>query len=271
MPELPEVETVRNMLKLHILDKRITEIEIRHNNIIKGNIEEFINNVTNTKIIDIQRKGKYLIFILDNDYAFTSHLRMEGKYFYEESKVENKHSHVYFKLDNNYYLIYNDVRKFGEMILKHKKDLYTTEPLSKLGEDANTEVNKELLTKKLKKPGHVKTLLLDQSVIAGLGNIYVDEVLFLSKINPFTKGIDLTEENINDIIKYSKIVLDKAINLGGSTIRSFKSGHADGLFQNELLVHTKKGTPCPNCNTIIEKTKVNQRGTYYCPNCQRLK
>ena len=128
MPELPEVETVRNMLKLHILDKKITDIEIRHNNIIKGNIDDFKKNIINTKIIDIQRKGKYLIFVLDNDYTFTSHLRMEGKYHYD-MRQHDKHTHIVFNFEDETNLAYHDVRKFGKMdYFDLNTDIYNVKP-----------------------------------------------------------------------------------------------------------------------------------------------
>lgn len=271
MPELPEVETVRQMLKKHILNLYFKEIDVRYSKMIKSDLKEFKEKLLNTKLIDIKRKGKYLIFCFENDYCIISHLRMEGKFFIESEKIENKHSHVYFLLSNNKYLIYNDTRKFGEMILRKKEELYITKPIDKIGIDANDEnIDIEKVLFKFKKNKAIKTLLLDQTIIAGLGNIYVDEVLFLSRIHPLTLAKYLDRSHIESIICNSKKVLNKAISLGGTTIKSFTSGHASGLFQNKLLVHTKANEPCPVCGTKIEKIKVNQRGTYYCPICQKF-
>ena len=116
----------------------------------------------------------------------------------------------------------------------------------------------------------IKTLLLDQSIITGIGNIYADEILFKARVNPVKKGKDITKEECDLIIKYTKEILENAIKLGGTTIKSFTSSlGVTGHFQGNLLVHNKEGENCPNCGNKIEKIKVNGRGTYYCPNCQK--
>ena len=272
MPELPEVETVKNGLVKKVLNKKITNCKIIYEGIIAyPQKEEFINNIINQTIIDINRKGKFLIFEL-NDYYLISHLRMEGKYFIKNKEESlNKHDHVIFTLDDKEELRYNDTRKFGKMHLVKKDELNKT-PLSKLGlEPWDKELTKEYLKQKLNKKKAIKTLLLDQSIITGIGNIYADEILFLSKINPETMGINLTNKNLQDIIDNTKIILEKAIKLGGTTIHTYTS--VDGItgrFQQELLVHGKKTLPCPICKQEILKITVNGRGTYYCPKCQKI-
>ena len=146
-------------------------------------------------------------------------------------------------------------------------------PLIEMGlEPWNKNLNSNYLIDKYKnKKLPIKTTLLDQSIIVGIGNIYADEILFLSKITPLKQSNKLTEEDLNKIIKYTKEVLEKAIEKGGSSIRSYTSvDGVHGLFQQELYVHTKKGENCRECSTIIEKIKVGGRGTYYCPNCQKF-
>ena len=172
MPELPEVETVRNGLKKKVLNKKITNCKILYNGIIAyPSTDIFIKQISNQTINDILRKGKFLIFELD-DYYLISHLRMEGKYFIKEPKDElNKHDHVIFTLNNKEELRYNDTRKFGKMHLVKKDELDKT-PISKLGlEPWDENLTKEYLKSKLNKKKAIKTLLLDQSIITGIGNI----------------------------------------------------------------------------------------------------
>ena len=271
MPELPEVETVKNGLKNKVLNKKITHCKILYNGIIAyPDTEKFIKEITNQTINDIKRRGKFLVFELE-DYYLISHLRMEGKYFIKEpSETLSKHDHVVFTLNNKEELRYNDTRKFGKMHLVKKDELDIT-PLSKLGlEPWDENLNTSYLKEKLNKKKAIKTLLLDQSIIVGIGNIYADEILFLSRINPEIPGSNLTNKNLQDIIDNTKKVLEKAINAGGTTIHSYTA--VDGItgnFQQELLVHSRKSEPCPSCKTEILKIVVNGRGTYYCPKCQK--
>lgn len=271
MPELPEVETVKNGLKTKVLTKKITNCQVLYNGIIAyPDKDDFIKEITNQTINDITRRGKFLIFELDN-YYLISHLRMEGKYFIKaKEEIRSKHDHVIFTLNDTEELRYNDTRKFGKMHLV-KKDELNNSPLSKLGLEPWDELlTKDYLKEKLNKKKHIKTLLLDQSIIVGIGNIYANEILFLSRINPETYGSNLTNKNLQDIIDNTKKVLEKAIQSGGTTIHSYTS--VDGItgrFQQELLVHGKQSSPCPNCKTEIRKIVVNGRGTYYCPKCQK--
>ena len=271
MPELPEVETVKRILQKNILNKTILDIEVRYDKIIQNQTkDDFINKLKNQTFIDLKRRGKYLICVL-NDYYLIVHLRMEGKFFYMHNEPYSIHDHIIFKF-NDSELRYNDTRKFGTMHLINKDiDIYNTYPLNKLGKEPYDEGFDYLYLKPLfnKSNKPIKTTLLDQSIIAGLGNIYVDEVLFMSNIHPLEKTKNLNDGNIKSIVSNSIIVLNKAINLGGTTIKSFQSSHdITGRFQNELLVHTKY--KCPTCNTKILKIKVGGRGTYYCENCQKI-
>ena len=271
MPELPEVETVKNGLIKKVLNKKITNCKVLYQGIIAyPDKETFIKEIVNQTINDIKRRGKFLIFELD-DYYLISHLRMEGKYFIKEPKENlSKHDHVIFTLNNQEELRYNDTRKFGKMHLVKKDELNLT-PIHKLGlEPWDESLTQKYLKEKINKKKAIKTLLLDQSIITGIGNIYADEILFLSKINPETTGNNLTNKNLTDIIDNTKKVLEKAIESGGTTIHTYTS--VDGItgrFQQELLVHGKKSEPCPNCKTEILKIVVNGRGTYYCPKCQK--
>ncbi len=271
MPELPEVETVKNGLLSKVKGKTITKCVVLWNGIIAyPSKEEFIKEVANQTINDITRRGKFIMFVLD-DYYLISHLRMEGKYFIKEpTEPLNKHDHVIFTLDNKEELRYNDTRKFGKMHLV-KKDELNNSPIGLLGKEPwDKDLTVNYLKNKLNKRKPIKPLLLDQSIITGIGNIYADEILFSSKIHPETLACNLTTKNLQDIIDSTRTILSKAIELGGTTIHTYTSVDGiTGMFQQELMVHGKKDLPCPICNTKIEKIVVATRGTYYCPKCQK--
>ena len=273
MPELPEVETVKETLKLKLIGKKIKDVKIYYDGIIAyPEVKEFSKQIKNLPIKDIKRRGKWLMFDLDK-YYLLSHLRMEGKYFFKnkEEKLDN-HEHVVFTLDDDEELRYRDTRKFGKMYLIKKEDINSIGPIKDLGlEPWDDSLTKEYLRNKYKnKKLPIKTVLLDQSIIVGIGNIYADEILFLSKLNPLIKCCDLKDNDLNNIIKYTKKVLEKAIKLGGTTIRTYTSvDGVHGRFQNELLIHGKDKDVCPNCGQPIEKIRVGGRGTYYCINCQK--
>lgn len=272
MPELPEVETVKQVLRKKVLNKTITNVTILYDKIIKTDITQFKKNIINQTIQEVERYGKYLLIKLNN-YYLISHLRMEGKYFYRKAKEDiDKHTHIIFHFSDNTELHYNDVRKFGTMFLKPINDVFLGEPLEKLGVEPFSEgFTKSYLRQKLKNKRTIKACLLDQCIVVGLGNIYVNEVLFLAKIHPERLSSSLSDEEIELIITATQEVLKKAIELGGTTIRSYYSDdHITGRFQNELLVHGRKGQKCLNCGNLIDKIKVAGRGTYFCPHCQKL-
>lgn len=272
MPELPEVETVRQTLRPILTGRTITAIEIRWPKIVHSDQMLFQQLLVGATFTEIDRFGKYLFFILDDEYVLVSHLRMEGKFYYQAAaEPTDKHVHVIFTLDNGMQLRYHDVRKFGTMELTTRQQLGKLPALQKLGyEPFQAEATTEYLFGKFQRTNRaIKSVLLDQHVLVGLGNIYVDEVLFRAKIHPETPAKQLTQAQAALILSASVSVLQKAIDLGGTTIRSYQSTlGVDGRFQNELQVHTKAGEPCPVCGTPIEKIKVGGRGTYYCPICQ---
>ncbi|VEU80387.1 DNA-formamidopyrimidine glycosylase [Haploplasma axanthum] len=270
MPELPEVEVVRNQLKKQVLNKKIIKVESFHDNIVNGNINEFISILTGNKFIDVERYGKFLVFILDDWHVLISHLRMEGKYHIRNVNEErNKHEHIIFTFEDGTTLRYHDTRKFGKMDLRTKGNYLKVMPLIQLGPEPKDMKLGELYNKIKKQNKPVKVSLLDQTIIAGLGNIYVDETLFMSKIHPTRLSSSISLEEANNITLNARKVLDKALLLGGTTIRTFSATDVHGRFQNELLVHTKKGEPCPVCGNEIIKIVVGGRGTYVCESCQK--
>ena len=272
MPEIAEVRTVAKTLNKSIVGRKIIGIDTPYDKIIKSNKDEFINTLINKTFREVKSIGKWLVFDL-GDYSYLSHLRMEGKYFIKPSDEEyNKHEHIIFHLDNNTDLRYHDVRKFGVMILSKTDDINNQEEIKKLGlEPDSKELTKEYLYNKINKSNKpIKELLLDQTIINGLGNIYVDEVLFASKVHPEKLGKNITLTECQSIIDNSYKIITKATECGGTTIRSYTSSlGVTGHYQDYLKVHTKKDEECPNCKNKIIKTRVGGRGTYICDKCQK--
>jgi formamidopyrimidine-DNA glycosylase len=230
-----------------------------------------IGNMRTNIFQDILRRGKWLIFDL-GDYYLCSHLRMEGKYFIKPSSEEIvKHEHIIFSLDDNNDLRYHDTRKFGRMDLVKKEDLEKVEGVHKQGiEPISDDLTKEYLYEKFKKSNkYIKTLLLDQTIISGLGNIYADEVLFGASIKPTRRGSSIKLNECQKIVDASRKIILKAMEEGGTTIRSYTSSlGVTGNYQDFLMVHQRKGEECKVCHNIIKKITVDGRGTYYCSKCQ---
>ncbi|MGE7600918.1 DNA-formamidopyrimidine glycosylase [Peribacillus sp. NPDC097675] len=276
MPELPEVETVRRTLEQLVLGKEIVEVSVLWPKIIKAPepVEQFQDALRGQTIQDIGRRGKFLIFTLD-DYAMVSHLRMEGKYgVHPKEEPYDKHTHVIFTFTDGSELRYRDVRKFGTMHLFRKGEEMDQMPLLHLGpEPLSDEFTVEGLSAKLAKTSRkIKPVLLDQTVVVGIGNIYVDESLFRSGIHPERKASSLTLEEIIRLHAEIVATLSEAVEKGGSTIRSYVNSQGQiGMFQLELNVYGRKGENCKVCNTPLEKLVVAGRGTHICPSCQQNK
>lgn len=272
MPEIAEVETVRNTLKSMILNKKIVDVNIIYPKIIESDINDFKDILIGRKFIDIDRIGKWLMFDL-NDYYLLSHLRMEGKYFVKKSTDEIiKHEHIIISFDDGTDLRYHDTRKFGRMNLVKKIDIDKVGAIKKQGIEANSEkLTKEYLYEKIhKKNIPIKSLLLDQTIISGLGNIYANEVMFDARINPSRLGKDISLKECDLIVKASKKIIDAAIKDGGTTIKSYTSSlGVTGRFQQHLMVHKREGEECKVCGTLIENIKIGGRSTYFCPKCQK--
>jgi formamidopyrimidine-DNA glycosylase len=273
MPELPEVETVRRGLERLVLGKTIQSVKTDYPRMIRTGDSSFKRALKGQTIEAIERRGKYLIISL-GEQAIVSHLRMEGKYLYHESDVPNNpHAHVWFSFTDGTTMVYQDVRKFGTM------DLIATDQLGdyfishKIGPEPTTNdfklgPFKTALNTSTKK---IKPYLLDQSLVAGLGNIYVDEVLWAAKIHPLRVANTLTDTEIKALRKAIIDTLAFGVEKGGSTIRTYRNALGeDGSMQDYLKVYGKTGQPCPRCQTPIEKIKVGGRGSHFCPNCQKL-
>ena len=274
MPELPEVETVRRGLEKLILGKKISNIEIHYPKMIKTDLEQFQKEMPGQVIQTMGRRGKYLLFYLSNK-VLISHLRMEGKYFYYPDQVpERKHAHVFIHFEDGGTLVYEDVRKFGTMELLAPELLDSDFISKKLGPEPSEQdfdlESLKLALKKSKKP--IKPHLLDQTLVAGLGNIYVDEVLWRAKVHPSRTSNSLTTQEARKVHDETINVLGQAVEKGGSTIRTYTNAFGeDGTMQELHQVYDKAGQACSRCGTSIEKIQLGGRGTHFCPNCQRRK
>ncbi len=270
MPELPEVQTVLSTLEHMIKGRKIVSVDVLSSDVVCHNIDEFKSAVEGKHFLSFRRRGKYLIFELE-DIALVSHLRMEGKYFVEQqSDPIRKHTHVIFHLDDKSDLRYHDVRRFGRMELIEKSIDYRS--FHDLGpEPFSNEFNAEYAWNKTRKSKRsLKMTLLDQSFAAGIGNIYADEICFRSKLRPETEACRLSKARWETVVSCAKDVLSEAIEQGGSTVRSYTSSlGVTGLFQLKIDVYGREGKPCHKCGSPIKKIRHGQRGTHFCPVCQR--
>lgn len=274
MPELPEVETVRRTLEALVVGKKIERVTVMLPKMIKLPQEsaQFREALIGQEIKGIGRRGKFLIF-RTTDFSLVSHLRMEGRYgLFNSDEPVAKHTHVIFHFDDGTELRYSDVRKFGTMHLFKKGDEHKEQPLADLGPEPFSDgfTVKDLKIRLAKTRRNIKTTLLDQRVVAGLGNIYVDETLFKAKIHPERAADSLTDEEIN--VLHQKIIetLAEAVEKGGSTVRSYVNSLGQiGMFQLELFVYGRRGEDCRLCKTPLERIVVGGRGTVFCPVCQK--
>lgn len=272
MPELPEVKTVCKKLDEALKGKVIKNVIVKKEKLIKEiSVDKFRENLIDKRILGVFNKGKFIIFKLSDSIVMLSHLRMEGKYHFE--KWDNpKHDHVEFVFTDNTSLYYNDTRQFGTFHLKNLENYLLEKPLNTMGPEPEFADKKALFSTLKTKKKPIKTLLLEQSFLSGIGNIYADEVLWSAKIHPLTPANAITENQFSEIIDFATTILDKATKAGGTTIRSYASlDNKGGEFQDFLNVHTKEGMPCPRCQTPIIKIKVGGRGTYLCPKEQKEK
>lgn len=267
MPELVEVETTRRDLSKIIEGKIINKVSIYLDKIVYNKKDEFIKTIEGQKVNAVKRRGKWLLFELDTNYLII-HFRMEGRFYLKQKNdIKDKHDYIIFDFDD-FSLHYNDPRLFGKMEVISKSDIDGFFKEKKLGlEYTDENLNSKYLKEKFKTHHTcIKNMLLDQKYITGIGNIYADEILFESKINPKTYADKLSKNKLEEIIKNTKIVFERSLKYKG-TYPNIDGKR--GTFENHLKVHMRKGEKCYVCNSVVVKEKVGQRGTYYCPKCQR--
>lgn len=274
MPELPEVETIKETLKQQILGERIADVKITLPRLIRTPKDPhlFRNRSVGLTITDITRRGKYLIFHLP-PYRLISHLRMEGRYsVHRAGEPIEKHTHLIFLFQSGRELRYKDVRQFGTFDLVSEGEEHLPLGLTRLGIEPLTpaftlEAFHRLLTKPTKR--NIKAFLLDQKNVAGLGNIYVDEALFHAGIDPERPVSSLTAAERERLFAGIEEVLRQGIRAGGATVRTYRNASGEmGYFQLQLFVYGREGKPCYRCGNPIERIVVQGRGTHLCRHCQ---
>ncbi len=282
MPELPEVTTIVRNLKEQLLERIIISVIVREEKLVgfPEDISTFIDEVCGKKILDINRRGKYILIKLGDELGedivdgklLVIHLRMTGKLLIKDGTEEcDKHTHIIFRLDNGQDLRFNNIRKFGRVYLIDEDRLEDAGGLAELGpeplaDDLTPEVFRSML--KRRKAG-IKSLLLNQKFIAGVGNIYADEALFRAGINPGKKADSLSEQEMDRLYYALREVLQQGIKYNGTTFSDYVNalGKA-GDFQHKLLVYQKQGEKCPRCGHEITREKIGGRSSHYCPHCQ---
>lgn len=274
MPELPEVETIRRSLAEKLKGLIINNLDIYLDKIVKAptSIERFKEIVISKEIEGLDRRGKYLLLQLSGGYKIVIHLRMTGRLLYVADYEDvTKHTHLIFHLGNNYHLRFVDVRQFGTIYLLKDNELDTIKGLADLGpeplsEDFTLQLFADRLKKKNKK---IKQVLLDQDIVAGLGNIYADEVLFESHILPDRLANSLEAEEVEALYLSIVKTLTEAIEHRGTTFSDYVDGEGNkGEHQNHLKVYQRTEQPCSRCQCHIKKEKIAGRSSHYCPGCQ---
>ena len=286
MPELPEVEVTRRTLLKFIENKVIKNIKINNPNLRFKIPANFKKNVTGQKIIKVLRRSKYILIYLKNDYVMIAHLGMSGKFLiknnyskdflktsYYSNEFSSKHNHLEFFFSNNLKVIYNDPRRFGFFLLDKISKLDVNKFLSKLGpEPLGKDLKKDYLILKTKATQRtIKTLLMDQRFISGIGNIYANEILFLAKIRPNKISSKLSLVDIGRLHPSIGKVLKRALKLGGSSIKDFKSSVGEkGRFQNEFKVYDREDLKClrAGCSGLIARVVSQGRASFFCNECQ---
>lgn len=274
MPELPEVETVCRALSKVIKNSRIKKIEFYRKDLrwqVKDNLEVSLKN---NIFIDPYRRGKYILIPTNTDKIFLIHLGMSGQIRIKKKDIVQKHDHMRMIVENNnkhFVVTYNDSRRFGYIDLFKKKELREHFLLSKIGvEPLGRELTIEYLQNNFKKRViNIKNALIDQKIIAGIGNIYASEILYKAKINPLRKVNSLSQNDLNSIITFTKIILKKSIDVGGTTIRDHMQPDGSlGYFKQKLQVYGKVNEKCKTCNSFIVKEVISNRSTFICKHCQ---
>jgi formamidopyrimidine-DNA glycosylase len=286
MPELPEVETIRRQLNEYLVGHVIEDVEVRLAKQISGDI----SRVRESKIQRVRRFGKGLVIDLDNDYSIAIHIKMTGQLIYKASESQSgkeskmskkvgelpgKATHVIFKLkvgEQKAYLYYNDTRQFGWIKIVKTDDVGELPFFKSLGPEALKDLTFEKFTEILKSTkGPVKPLLMEQSKMAGVGNIYANDALYRAKIHPKRSANSLTKEESKRLFDSLEEVLKKGLEAGGSSEWAYVDALGqEGSYQKIFLVYGQVGKPCLRCGTKIEKITLGGRGTFFCPECQKV-
>ena len=285
MPELPEVETIAKGLQKVLVGKRIKEVKAIFPGIVRQNFNLFKKAIIQKRIRGVRRRGKYLLIDLSGGKTILVHLGMTGNFLFirsadlphkpsgrpwSESEFDDKHDHLIFRfLASKAELRYNDQRKFGKIKVFDTAKEGTVPELKKLGPEALEISSSEFISIFKKRKGRIKSALLNQQIIAGLGNIYADESLFEAKIHPEQKADKLSPKRLKRLHQAIQKILKKAIKAGGSSIENYYDISGEiGSFQLQHKVYGREGESCKRCGAKIRRIKINQRSSYFCLRCQ---
>jgi len=282
MPELPEVESIKLQLERYLVGHRIEKVEIRHPKVFTGDKK----NIENAKVKKIRRFGKVLVFDLSNAYSVVSHIKLTGQFIYRDPNLKREqplskkvsggapgpHTHLTFNLDRNAKLYYNDIRRFGWVKVVKTSEVENIDFIKKLGPEPLNDLTLKKFEEILGKTKRaVKVLLMDQSKIGGIGNIYANDAVFLACINPKRPANSLDSKEVNKLFGAIKTVLKRGLAYGGASELAFVTPDGqEGKYQEHTLVYGKEGSVCKHgCQGKIEKFMLNGRGTYWCRKCQK--
>ncbi len=286
MPELPEVETIRQDLREVILEKEITTVDVRRESMVRGDVTDFVNHLVGNRVKEIDRVGKLLIFRLAaGDQVLLGHLKMTGQLIYKtpdaliagghteppvDVELPNRYSYIIFDFADGTRLFFNDMRTFGYMSLEY------SEAVSKITSGYGIEPGTSAFTLPawraifINRKTTVKAILLNQTLISGIGNIYADEICFDAKIRPDRRAHDLSGDDVEQLFRSTQEIIALAVKERGTTFNHYRDPKGrKGNFLNFLKVYGNGGKPCTVCGTELIKSKVAGRGTVHCPSCQK--
>lgn len=280
MPELPEVETIRQGIGPYLEQRTISDLSVARYD-LRGTIPQDIRQtVQGQKVLDLARHGKYILMNLSNNQTVIWHMGMSGSVrVYKKNGddiSEKKHDHIRILTDHGDTIIYNDPRRFGMFYTNSTSDVKDAPPFCHMGPDALNITEEDFFNAIQKKRSPIKTALLDQTVVAGLGNIYVCEALFEVQVSPKRLACDVTKKEASELVRAFKAILLRSIEKGGSSLKDHRMTDGSmGYFQNLFHVYGRKGLSCPRCSCDAEnkgcivQIKQSGRSTFYCPNTQR--
>lgn len=271
MPELPEVETIVRGLRRTVLNKKISSVKMLPSRVLQSGPDFIRRNLTGEKITGVKRRGKNIILELSSNKSILVHLGMTGNLFYLGKSIPwRKHDQVDIGFSDGAHLRYADIRKFGKFKLVRSSQMQKEERLRSLGPEPLEISEKDFVDLLHNKKGKIKSTLLNQKVIAGIGNIYADEALWDAKIHPQEKASNLSRAKLAKLHHAVLKILRKAIKAGGSSIDNYLDVEGKkGFFQFYHKVYAREGKHCPRCGTKIKRIIINQRSAHFCPNCQK--
>ncbi len=272
MPELPEVETIVRGLKKALVGKKIEDVRVFFPGIIKQDSENFTRHVIQTKVIGVRRRGKFILIDLSNGKTILLHLGMTGScLFLRRSSPLNKHDHLTVTLCRSQKeLRYNDQRKFGRIKSFSTSNQGNISDLRELGPEPLNMSSSDFVNLLKRRKGRIKPALLNQQIIAGLGNIYADESLFEARIHPLQRPDKISPPKLRRLHQAIQKILKRAIRAGGSSIENYCNIDGEiGSFQLQHKVYGREGLLCKKCKTKIKRIKISQRSSYFCPRCQK--